>query len=903
MAPLDQTPAGQPVSSVRLRRRRALGLIALWTSLALPPTAVAQAVPIAVGAAPIQSATGRFVAFVSDAGDLVSGDTNGVTDVFVHDRDADANGVFDEPGRTRVERIDVSTGGVQANAPADFRIALSADGRYVAFASTATNLVPAAPDGQRIYRRDRLTGTTRLVSDGALGPDERFGDPTITLDGRYVTFLRERGERDPIPYPGSMHLARGTQALLADLDAGVVTVLSEPLPADDERHQWAIMAPRVSAAATHAFFTIRLLNMFDGRVVTRDTSMVLRDLRSGGRRVLHTGVPGAGISDDGRVIALANVPYGMSFLDVESGRIDHIAVLPPYELADDGVRISGDGRSAYGKCYRVTRVPPYVPTVQEAECLFERATLRRYVWMNPDWFTANGSWGSLDRTGRFLAYAGQDSGVSVLDLAAHFDAGGLDGRWKQTVGLGVDDGPDGDPDGDGRSNLEEYLNGGLPVGGSSQFLAEGAAGPYFHTSFAIVNPAATPALVSVRHIGETEVAGELMTLPPMSRRTVEAGDASGIPGAFGTIIEAIGTVAVERTVRWAGGGHSQSTLPAASATWYLAEGSVSAVFDLFYLLINPGRGPVSATVTYLQPGGGAPVTRTYQLPAASRTTVYVNADTALGTGDRSAAVTATGPIVVERAMYLRSRDGAWLGGTASAGVAQPSTTWYFAEGATGPFFETFVALANPSDQAADVEGTFLTAEGERLTKTYVLPPRSRTTLWIDEEAFAGRGKALAATDVAMVFTARNGVPIVAERIMWWPGGGAGWRDGHSSPGTAAPGSRWVAADGAEGGPERDRTFLLVANVGPSATALDVTLLLENGTTSSRRFSAAPGRRLTLPIHELFALPDGMRFGVIVESPDPAAALVVERATYWDLGGVTWGGGAGAPAVSVPRATP
>jgi len=877
--------------------------IALCAGLTVPAAAIAQRVPIADGIAPVSSATGRFIAFVSEASDLVPDDTNGVVDVFVHDRDADGNGVFDEPGGTRVERIDVSTGGAQANAPADFRVALSGDGRYVAFASSATNLVTPAPTGQRVYRRDRVTGTTRLVSDGALGAGERFGDPTISLHGRYVTFLRERGVPDPFPFPGSMHLARGTQALMADLDAAVVTVLSEPLPADDDRHQWAIMAPRVSAEATHALFTIRLLNMVEGRVVTSDASVVVRDLRSGVQRSLHTWVPAAGISDDGRVIALPQVPYAMRFLDVESGRVDSIAVQAPSQLADDGVRISGDGRYAYGKCYRVTSVPPQAPTVNPVECLFERATLQRYIWTHPDWSDANGSWGSLDRAGRFLAYAQQAGGISVLDLAALFDTGGLDGRWKQAVGLGASDGPDSDPDGDGRSNLEEYRAGGLPLGGTSQFLAEGAEGPYFHTSFAIVNPSSTQALVSVRHVGETEVVGELIALPPMSRRTIEADDASGVPGAFGTIVEASGTVVVERTMRWAGGGHSQSSLPGASPTWYLAEGSVSAAFDLFYLLITPGRAPVSATVTYLQPHGGAPVTRTYQLPAASRTTLYVNADAGVGTGDRSAAVTASGPIVVERAMYLRSPDGTWLGGTASGGGARASTTWYFAEGATGPFFETFVALANPSDQAADVEGTYLTAEGERLTKAYVLPPQSRTTLWIDEETFAGRGKALASTDVTMLFAARNGVPIVAERVMWWPGDGAGWRDGHSSPGMVAPASRWVAADGVDGGPEQSRTYLLVANVGAGAAEIDVTLLLEDGTTSSRRFSVASGRRLTLPIHELFALPDGMRFGAIVESADDGAALVVERATYWNVDGIAWGGGAGAAATSVPRVSP
>ncbi len=78
------------------------------------------------------SATGRFVAFVSRASNLVPGDTNGVGDVFVHDR---------ETGETR--RVSVRTGGVQAlGRSGDGGVDLSADGRLVAFTSSATNLVP-----------------------------------------------------------------------------------------------------------------------------------------------------------------------------------------------------------------------------------------------------------------------------------------------------------------------------------------------------------------------------------------------------------------------------------------------------------------------------------------------------------------------------------------------------------------------------------------------------------------------------------------------------------------------------------------------------------------------------------------------------------------------------------------
>lgn len=82
---------------------------------------------------PEMSSTGRFVAFNSFADNLVSGDTNGARDAFVHDR---------ETGRT--VRVSVDSSMLQGNADS-YNVDISADGRFVTFASDATNLVPGTP--------------------------------------------------------------------------------------------------------------------------------------------------------------------------------------------------------------------------------------------------------------------------------------------------------------------------------------------------------------------------------------------------------------------------------------------------------------------------------------------------------------------------------------------------------------------------------------------------------------------------------------------------------------------------------------------------------------------------------------------------------------------------------------
>jgi Tol biopolymer transport system component len=93
--------------------------------------------------APTISADGRYVSFESDASNLVPGDTNGVKDAFVRDRDTDADGILDEPGAVRTARVSVSSTGLEANRDT-FAPVVAANGTAVSFASEATNLSETA---------------------------------------------------------------------------------------------------------------------------------------------------------------------------------------------------------------------------------------------------------------------------------------------------------------------------------------------------------------------------------------------------------------------------------------------------------------------------------------------------------------------------------------------------------------------------------------------------------------------------------------------------------------------------------------------------------------------------------------------------------------------------------------
>ena len=125
------------------------------------------------------SADGRFVAFMSEASNLVPGDTNGVADIFVRDR---------WTGTTR--RVSVGARRAEANDVSDSPT-ISASGRFVAFWSLATNLVPddTNHDGDA-FVHDRWTGTTRRVSVGLHGTqaNEYAYLPMISANGRFVAF-------------------------------------------------------------------------------------------------------------------------------------------------------------------------------------------------------------------------------------------------------------------------------------------------------------------------------------------------------------------------------------------------------------------------------------------------------------------------------------------------------------------------------------------------------------------------------------------------------------------------------------------------------------------------------------------------------------------------------------------
>ena len=169
------------------------------------------AAPDGVSGSPAISDDGRRVAFVSTASNLVPGDTNGVADVFVRDL---RSGV--------TTRVSVDTAGRQAEGASDLP-SVSHDGRYVAFESWAPNLVPGDTNGfLDVFVHDVRSGITRRVSVAAGGrqADQGGGRPLLSDSGRFVAFTSTSTDL----VPGPQHFYQ--DAYLRDLVTGTVRRIS-----------------------------------------------------------------------------------------------------------------------------------------------------------------------------------------------------------------------------------------------------------------------------------------------------------------------------------------------------------------------------------------------------------------------------------------------------------------------------------------------------------------------------------------------------------------------------------------------------------------------------------------------------------------------------------------------------
>ena len=299
---------------------------------------------------PAISADGRCVAFESLATTLVPPDP-GYTDVFLHDRDTDENGTFDEPGTVTTIRVSADDQGTRGNAQSDYP-AISADGRYVAFHSYASNLVGGDTNAQGdVFVRDRDTDEDGIYDEGgavgvirvsrATDGTQGNGDsawPAISEDGRYVAFQSEASNlvaNDTNNNCGSYPYDNCRDIFVRDRDsdgdaaydeAGQAATTRVSLASDGTQAAYGDSSrPSISADGRYVAFDSAANNLVSGDT-NGEGDVFWRDTHGGSsstRRVSVTSGPyshqatggdswGAAISPDGRYVAFHSMATNLA---------------------------------------------------------------------------------------------------------------------------------------------------------------------------------------------------------------------------------------------------------------------------------------------------------------------------------------------------------------------------------------------------------------------------------------------------------------------------------------------------------------------------------------------------------------------------------------------------------------
>jgi len=205
------------------------------------------------------SSDGRYVAFESDATNLIANDTNGgVRDIFVNDRTT---------GLTTV--VSVNANGTQGNA-SSFLPSVSADGRYVAFESVATNLIANDTNGavRDIFMHDRITGSTTVVSVSSNSTQGNASSflPSVSADGRYVAFESDATNLIANDTNGAVR-----DIFMHDRTTGSTTVVS--VNSNRTQGNASSFSPSVSADGRYVAFESVATDL-----IANDTNGVVRDI-------------------------------------------------------------------------------------------------------------------------------------------------------------------------------------------------------------------------------------------------------------------------------------------------------------------------------------------------------------------------------------------------------------------------------------------------------------------------------------------------------------------------------------------------------------------------------------------------------------------------------------------------
>ena len=721
---------------------------------------------------PAVSSDGRYVAFDSLSSNLVPG-TSG-SQIFRKDL---------QTGQIVVCSSNAS--GQPGNSDAEYP-AISSDGRYVAFRSNASNLIPGNTYGLSIYRKDLQTGQIVCCSSDADGyrSNGMSDNPAITPDGKYVAF--ESDANDLVPGVSTLY----DQVYLKNIVTGEISCCSTSLE-NEQGNEGGTLAS-VSSDGRYVSFRSRSDNLVPGEVggyydIFRKEPLLEREYP-----VINSITPSSGcagsmvvISGDhfgdtrgdstvifgsgeiGDYISWSNTSIGFKVPRSVAGYSQVVQVKVDGLLSNEvtftvesfavgfAEGYTGEGFQEY-LC--IGNPQDYDVRVQVVYLFTDSTYLDDYVTVPARSRT------TVDVNYFILCFTGQGMEVSIMvfsdteivvERPMYFN---YQGRWTG-----------------GHDAV------GTPYVGKYWFFAEGYTGGGFEEWICVLNPGETAANLTFRF--QTEEAGEIVrggSVPPASRSSFKVNDLLGPGYQCSLALESDQFVVAERSMyfdytgmgnhHWQGG-HCVMGLPGLAKEYNFAEGTTRPGFEEWLTLQNPGASPIDITATYqFGAGQGDPVSKTYTVPGGERYTVFVPDE--VGTEkDVSVKLVSDSYFLAERPMYFRytGYGASWEGGHCVIGALDLSSDWFFAEGCTSEGFNEWLCLQNPGNENAELEVTYLVQNGSPIQKTTTVPARSRKTLFVNEDAGPG-------LELSCILHVTSGPPIVAERPVYFSF--KGWDGGH-----------------------------------------------------------------------------------------------------------------------------
>ncbi len=214
-----------------------------------------------------------------------------------------------------------------------------------------------------------------------------------------------------------------------------------------------------------------------------------------------------------------------------------------------------------------------------------------------------------------------------------------------------------------------------------------------------------------------------------------------------------------------------------------------------------------------------------------------------------------------------------------------STVWYLAEGCTRGF-DTYVLIQNPNSTTAEIQATFMDADGNTAIVTQTINATERYTIHVNNVS------GFENCDVSTTIISTNQVPVRVERAMYWDSGSLSWAGGHDSIGVTAPSTTWYLA---EGNTNIFDEYVLFQNPNTATASVTATFMDADGNTQQVSFTLAGQRRYTIHVNNV----ENMNNRDVSTSVSSDVPINVERAMYWNSGDYSWCGGHDSIGVTAP----